>query len=345
MSWPHARRRRTVARSDLERATFRFVVGQRLALHFNMRNWHPRKLLSRVRDERTLSKAATATPQPADLEAALPRRRSFTGEYRAAVLAECDAAKRPCAIGAILRREGLYSSHLVDWRRRRAKDGLHVLAPKNTGCPPKGQLARGAENEIARLRRENAALEEKLRRSPIIIEAQKTGGGAGLAGLPRRASTPDESRSRDRTRGRREACVRRAKRVAGHVAPATPSAARRREPPEPAGAVGCRAGERAARPLRPALRRREPRRGLGHPPRQGRPHRVRVGDVPHPSRRASGAGATQRASPPGVCAVGARRERSQPGLVLGPHSDARPRSARLALPLRHLRCLQPQGWG
>jgi transposase-like protein len=120
-----------------------------------------------------MSKTATATPQPADPETALPRRRTFTGEYRAAVLAECDAATEPGAIGAILRREGLYSSHLVDWRRRRAEGGLSGLAPKKTGRPPKDQIARGAENEIARLRRENAALEEKLRRSQIIVEAQK----------------------------------------------------------------------------------------------------------------------------------------------------------------------------
>ena len=119
-----------------------------------------------------MSKTA-ATPDPLDAVAALPRRRSFTGEYRAAILAECDVTSEPGAIGAILRREGLYSSHLVDWRRRRAERGLNGLAPKKTGRPSKGPTDGGLEKEIERLRRANAGLEEKLRRSQIIVQAQK----------------------------------------------------------------------------------------------------------------------------------------------------------------------------
>ena len=120
-----------------------------------------------------MSSTATSTPKPSETEASLPRRRTFTGEYRAAILAECDEASAPGIIGAILRREGLYSSHLVDWRRRRAEGGVKALAPKQTGRPPKAPADRTAEKEIERLRRENAALEEKLRRSLIIVEAQK----------------------------------------------------------------------------------------------------------------------------------------------------------------------------
>ena len=120
-----------------------------------------------------MSKTATVIPAPAEPAITLPRRRTFTAEYRAAILAECDAASDPGGIGAILRREGLYSSHLVDWRRRRAEGGLRGLAPKKTGRPPKSPADRGAEKELERLRRENAALAEKLRRSQIIVEAQK----------------------------------------------------------------------------------------------------------------------------------------------------------------------------
>ncbi len=58
---------------------------------------------------------------------ARPRRRTFAGEYKARALAECDAAEEPGAIGAILSREALYSSHLVDWRRRRADGGVARL--------------------------------------------------------------------------------------------------------------------------------------------------------------------------------------------------------------------------
>jgi transposase-like protein len=104
---------------------------------------------------------------------ARPRRRTFTGEYKAKILAECDAAEEPGVIGAILRREGLYSSHLVDWRRRRANGGVAGLDPKKTGRPPKSNAQRAAEKELAQLKRENAQLQERLRRADIIIEAQK----------------------------------------------------------------------------------------------------------------------------------------------------------------------------
>jgi len=67
-----------------------------------------------------------------------PRRRVFTAEYKVAILAECDAVTESGGIGAILRREGLFSSHLVEWRRRRAQ-GPDGLAPKPLGRPPKSR--------------------------------------------------------------------------------------------------------------------------------------------------------------------------------------------------------------
>lgn len=125
-------------------------------------------------EERTMSKPAT-NPQllPTPEVDALLRRRAFTAEYKAKILDECDAVTEPGEIGAILRREGLYSSHLVDWRRRRADGALQGLAPKKTGRPPKNPTLQAADKENERLRCENAALQEKLRRSNIIIEAQK----------------------------------------------------------------------------------------------------------------------------------------------------------------------------
>ncbi len=117
--------------------------------------------------------AVRLQPAPEPEAKKRPERRSFTAEYKARILAECDAADEPGKIGAILRREGLYSSHLVDWRRRRAEGGLNGLAPKKVGRPPKDPAVRATEKEMARLRRELAAAEERLRRSEIIIEAQK----------------------------------------------------------------------------------------------------------------------------------------------------------------------------
>lgn len=133
----------------------------------------------------------TAQLQPTIEVVALPRRRTFTAAYKAAIVAECDAATQPGDIGAILRREGLYSSHLADWRQRRAEGGISGLAPQKTGRPPKDPAARAAEKENVRLRRENASLQEKLRRAQIIMEAQKKL-AAVLASLPASMNESDE---------------------------------------------------------------------------------------------------------------------------------------------------------
>ena len=104
---------------------------------------------------------------------ALPRRRTFTAAYKAQILDECAAATEPGKIGEILRREGLYSSHLADWRRLRNEHGPAGLIPKRIGRPPKDPALRTSEQELERLRRENAALQGKLQRAEIIMEAQK----------------------------------------------------------------------------------------------------------------------------------------------------------------------------
>lgn len=117
--------------------------------------------------------AVKLQPAPAPEVAAAPRRRTFTGEYKRKILVECDAATEPGQIGAILRREGLFSSHLVDWRRRRAEGAANGLAPRKVGRPPKDPLQRDHEKELLLLKRENAQLQEKLRRAEIIVDAQK----------------------------------------------------------------------------------------------------------------------------------------------------------------------------
>lgn len=96
-----------------------------------------------------------------------PTRRVFPAAYKARIVAECDAGVEP--VGAILRREGLYSSHLADWRSRRGQG----FAPKKTGRPPKDPAIHEQRKEIERLKRENAKLLEKLRRADIIADAQK----------------------------------------------------------------------------------------------------------------------------------------------------------------------------
>lgn len=99
------------------------------------------------------------------------KRRSFTAEYKKKILKEAEACTEPGQIGALLRREGLYSSHLVTWRAARERGELSGLSPKKRGPKAKevNPLAKELEaerREVARLRAENA----KLR---IVCEAQK----------------------------------------------------------------------------------------------------------------------------------------------------------------------------
>lgn len=118
--------------------------------------------------ESTMSKTATRPKLLPDPEVVpRPKRRTFPAEYKAKILAECDAGLEP--VGAILRREGLYSSLLADWRGQRAAG----LAPKKTGRPLKDPIVREQREEIERLKRENAKLLEKVRRAEIIADAQK----------------------------------------------------------------------------------------------------------------------------------------------------------------------------
>ncbi|MBU6429816.1 MAG: transposase [Cyanobacteria bacterium REEB65] len=83
---------------------------------------------------------------------------------------EADRCTEPGQIGALLRREGLYSSHLVDWRRQRDEGGLAQLAPKKRGRKPKHDPR---AVELAKLQRENERLAERLRKAELIIAAQK----------------------------------------------------------------------------------------------------------------------------------------------------------------------------
>ena len=99
------------------------------------------------------------------------KRRSFTAEQKRKVLQEADACTKPGQIGALLRREGLYSSHLVTWRAARDSGELAGLSPKKRGpkesAPnPLAKELAAKEREIARLQAENAKLQ-------LICDVQK----------------------------------------------------------------------------------------------------------------------------------------------------------------------------
>ena len=94
-------------------------------------------------------------------------RRRFTAEYKARILDEADRCTEPGQVGELLRREGLYSSHLTNWRRQRETG----LAPKQRGRKPKSN--KKEQQELERLRRENKRLAERLRQAETIIDVQK----------------------------------------------------------------------------------------------------------------------------------------------------------------------------
>jgi transposase-like protein len=97
------------------------------------------------------------------------RRRQFSAKYKLAVLEEADRCTSPGAIGALLRREGLYSSHLTGWREARRKGSLAELS-RTRGQKPR-ESAEG--DEVKRLRKENERLRQELRKAQTVIEVQK----------------------------------------------------------------------------------------------------------------------------------------------------------------------------
>jgi transposase-like protein len=92
-------------------------------------------------------------------------RRRFTAEYKRRIVLEAESCSMPGEIGALLRREGLYSSVLQRWRRQLREESLSSSEKSNSKPSP--------AQEVARLKRENEQLKEKLRQAELIIDVQK----------------------------------------------------------------------------------------------------------------------------------------------------------------------------
>ncbi len=117
------------------------------------------------------SVGASSEVVPPDPEVAVQaRRRQFSAEYKLKVLEEADACQQPGEIAALLRREGLYSSHLTTWRRARRQGSLRALAQERG---PKGRRRDPVARENERLRRENARLQQRLAQAETVIAVQK----------------------------------------------------------------------------------------------------------------------------------------------------------------------------
>lgn len=101
---------------------------------------------------------------------ARPKRRRFTAEYKTRILREAERCRKPGEIGALLRREGLYASHLITWRRQREKDGVAGLSRKRGR---KADPEIGSRRKIVQLEGANRRLTKKLQEAEIIIAFQK----------------------------------------------------------------------------------------------------------------------------------------------------------------------------
>ena len=123
-------------------------------------------------------------PEPEVLPRA--KRRRFSAAYKLRILEEADRCTERGQIGALLRREGLYSSLLSKWRQQRARGQLDALSPQRRGR----KAQHPSEVEVARLRRQNERLRARLEQAELIIDAKKK--LSQLLGL-----TPDETERDD----------------------------------------------------------------------------------------------------------------------------------------------------
>jgi transposase-like protein len=99
------------------------------------------------------------------------KRRRFTAEYKRRILQEADGCKETGGVGALLRREGLYSSHLAGWREQAASGQLAALAPKKRG--PQAKETDPRDRQLAEKDREIVKLRRRAERAEAIVEVQK----------------------------------------------------------------------------------------------------------------------------------------------------------------------------
>ena len=128
----------------------------------------------------TIEPAGVPVPPDAEVPARHARRR-FTPTYKLEILRKADACTRPGALGALLRQEGLYSSHVVTWRRQRA----HGLTPKT-----RGRKKTAVDPRLKQLEQENRRLTSRLQQADAIIAFQKK--VSELLGIPLKPFVPDE---------------------------------------------------------------------------------------------------------------------------------------------------------
>lgn len=150
------------------------------------RNGVPREPSPAASPAVPMPRVATSVP-PTQVDER-PKRRTFTAEYKLEILKQADEAEHG-QIGALLRRENLYSSHLSTWRDEQETGALAALGKKRGRKSTKNPL----QDENDKLRRQNAQLQARLAQAEVIIDVQKK--VAGLLGIPLNAPSLAESDS------------------------------------------------------------------------------------------------------------------------------------------------------
>jgi transposase len=133
-------------------------------------NQQPKDVMSAAN---RLPDSATPTKRPAADTEVVPRarRRHFSNADKRRILEAADRCTKPGEIGALMRREGVYSSSLSTWRRQREAADLAALAPQKRG--PKADPHRAEALHIAQLTRDNERLQSRLDKALLVIEVQK----------------------------------------------------------------------------------------------------------------------------------------------------------------------------
>lgn len=139
------------------------------------------KLRERMEEKRTAppplegKRSAAAPPDPEVVDE--PIRRRFTSAYKLRIVEEADRCTEPGEVGRLLRREGLYTSHLASWRKAARTGSLKALSRKRGRTAERNPL----REKVRKLEREVDRLEKKLHKAHLIIDVQ--GKVAGLLGL------------------------------------------------------------------------------------------------------------------------------------------------------------------
>ena len=292
------------------------------------------------------SAAGNGKPIPDPAVSEKPVRRRFTAEYKLRILREADRCTESGQLGALLRREGLYSSHLSTWRQQRDEGTLAGLTPKRRGRKANPDAPLIAENQ--RLKRETQRLAARLRQAETIIEVQKklseilgiplppsdnSGSDAmkAIEELSPQVGTAAACRSSGRAPGDAlSAASAEAAQACGHATAQAAAGAER---------AGAATGSRRA-PQR-AVCRQGSGRGLCGTLGSGPVSLLDPHDVPHPGRPEGSPRATRPTATPDLPQAATGGHRSQSGLVLGHHQAVGAGEMDLLPPLRDPRHLQP----